>query len=73
MDVHIFPEYRFWYARVELTPQQWPPIDRGDLWLERPIYTWVTQDCEHSTNFTYYGHILFAHEDDLVKFLLTWS
>ena len=73
MDVHIFPEYRFWYAKVELTSQQWPPIDRLDLWLERPIYKWVTQDCEHSTNFTYYGHILFAHEDDLVRFLLTWS
>lgn len=76
MNVTILPPNLPWHAKVELTEQQWANIDNPfleDGWLDRPIRTWVNQHCDHSTNFTYYGHILFAHEDDLIKFLLTWS
>ena len=75
MKVTILPDnYNLsWYAKVELTDHEWPQIDNNDLWLHRPIYKWVTEQCDHNINFTYYGHILFEHEDDLVKFLLTWS
>jgi len=74
MKVNIFPENMCaWYAGVELNVQQWHPLDYDDLWLDRPIRRWVMEECEHNTDFSYYGHILFEHEDDLVKFLLTWS
>jgi hypothetical protein len=73
MKVTILPDCYGWHAQVVLNAQEWPPLDYDDLWLDRPIRRWVTEECEHSTNFSYYGHIMFAHEDDLVKFLLTWS
>lgn len=72
MQVTIFPKCSLWYAQVELTLTQWPPLG-NDVWLERPIYKWVTEQCDQNNFFSNKGHIMFAHEDDLVKFLLTWS
>ena len=61
-----------WAGRVDLDGQEWPPVDASDLWLSRPIYQWVQENC-FPVAFTYYGMILFGNQDHLVQFILTWS
>lgn len=61
-----------WVARVDLDDTEWPHVDASDDWLDRPIYRWVTENCEGAV-FLYLGTILFDNRDDFTQFLITWS
>ena len=61
-----------WYCKVDLCEKVWPPPDRKDLWINRPIRQWVYEFCEPGTFFSRNGYILFLKEEDAVAFQLTW-
>lgn len=64
----------YWFAKVELNQQEWPLTDwyYDDSWLERPIRVWASENIVFDYFFTYYGHIFFQNQEDLIAFKLVW-
>ena len=64
----------YWFAKVELSEQEWPPTDwhHDDSWLDRPIRIWVKENMSFDYFFAYYGHILFHNQKDLIAFKIRW-
>lgn len=67
-----FPHLEGWYCEVQLNRKEWPSLETGDNWLERPIRLWVLENCPDAF-FHIYGAILFRTEEDLVQFQLVWG
>ena len=66
MNVLILPDNTAWHAQVELTD----PLSIID---DSSMRKWMMDNCDHITYFSEWGYILFSHESDLIKFVLTWS
>lgn len=58
--------------QVYLNHLEWPPVTWQDAWHERPIYTWVKQNCGAHV-FSPEGWIMLLRECDLIQLQLTWS
>ena len=64
---------RGWYAEVWLDDNEWPSVDEKEVCLDRPIRSWVLDQCAGNTWFTCAGIVLFEREDDLMMFQLVWG
>lgn len=59
-------------ARIELTKEQWPILDKDDNWLNRPVRRWVYDNCSE-VFFAGAGWILIYNEEDYLRFMLSWG
>lgn len=73
MRISKFTNDTSWYARIDLEEREWPPPDRQDMWINRPIRQWVYEFCEPGTFFSRNGWILFLKQEDVMQFMLTWG
>lgn len=70
---NITAEDTSWACEVVLDEREWPPLDEEGLWMDRPLYRWVYDNCYPGVFFAAKGWILFERKEDAMLFRLTWG
>lgn len=75
MIVKVFNEADlYWSVAVQLNNTEWPELDNGGDWLDRPIRRWIVDsfgyiDCFFAAS----GLIYFKNHSDAEWFRMVWE
>lgn len=63
----------YWYCEIVLNSNEWPMLDNGCEWMDRPIRQWVYNNCQGNYFFAAAGWIYFELEEDAMMFNMIWA